>query len=125
MRKLKLAEAVFLAASIGTAAVAGSHTEEMYAAKELMQTCVAADNDARDGPTFEIECEQYITGFVQALELTGQAGPGTEICPPQVNMPDEVRWAFTRWIHGDFRNRVSLSAADALLATLKEEFGCS
>ncbi len=122
MKKLKLANAVFLVAS--TAAVAGSHTEEMYAARDLMQTCVAADNDARDGATLEIECEQYIVGFVQALEKTGQAGPGTAICPPEVNMPDEVRWAYTRWIHGDFRNRVSLSAADALLATLKDEFAC-
>lgn len=107
-----------------TSAMAGAHTGEMYLAKDLMQTCVDADNDSRFGKELEIECEQYVTGFVQALEITGMAGSGTEICPPEVNMPDEVRWAFTSWVHGDYTQRTQMTAADALLATLKDKFPC-
>lgn len=112
------------AAGFVTPAVSGSHVDPQTSAKELMQTCVAADNDARNGILFEIECEQFVSGFVEALLLTGMAGEGTEICPPDTNMPDEVRWAFTRWIHGSFTERTQLSAAEALLGTLKDEFPC-
>ncbi len=105
-------------------ALAGSHASPEYPAKELMQICVEADNDSRFGQALEIECEQYMLGFIQALAVTGMAGDGTEICPPAQNLADEVRWAYTRWIHGDYSKRVQLSAADALLATLKDEFAC-
>jgi len=59
-----------------------------------------------------------------ALETTGMAGSGTEICPPDVNTADEVRWAYIRWIYGDFSDRKAMAASDALLATLKADFAC-
>ena len=95
-----------------------------YSASELMSPCQEADNDARWGEAAETECEQYILGFVDALWSTGMAGEGTEICPPTANTGDEVRWAFMRWIHKDYSNRTSMSAADALLGTLKDNFSC-
>ena len=121
---LRLIATFAAAASFATPALSGNHTDQAPSAKELMQTCVAADNDARDGILFEIECEQFVSGFVQALQVTGMAGEGTAICPPAVNMADEVRWAFTRWVHGSFTERTQMSAADALLSALKDEFPC-
>lgn len=118
------AVALAVASLVAGHATAGSHVGPEYPAKELMQICVEADNDSRFGQALEIECEQYMLGFVQALATTGMAGEGTEICPPAQNLQDEVRWAYTRWIHGDYTKRVQLSAADALLATLKDEFPC-
>lgn len=96
-----------------------------YSAEELLSPCQEADNDARWGQAAEIECEQYIIGFVNALQVTGAAGEGTDICLPEQNIPDEVRWAFMRWVHGDFTKRKAMSAADALMATLKQDFPCS
>ena len=125
---MRTALGIFSGAAIlvinASAASAGAHTGEIYLARELMQTCVEADNDSRFGKELEIECEQYISGFVQALEQTGQVGADAGICPPDENMPDEVRWAFTRWVHGSYTKRVQLSAAEAMLATLRDEFPC-
>ncbi len=103
---------------------AGSH-ETGYMAAELMQICQDADNDARGGAAAETECEQYMLGFVEALTVTGMAGAGTEICPPEQNVADEVRWAYIRWIYGDFSTRKAMSAADAVLGTLKDDFACA
>ena len=102
---------------------AGSHGAG-YMAADLMAPCQEADNDARDGGPAETECEQYIMGFVEALDATGMAGAGTEICPPEVNTADEVRWAYIRWIYGDFSARKAMPAAEAVMGTLKDEFAC-
>ncbi|MDJ0824656.1 MAG: Rap1a/Tai family immunity protein [Rhodobacter sp.] len=121
MRLLITATAALM---LATPALAGSHASG-YMAAELMQTCQDADNDARGGAAAETECEQYMLGFVEALTATGMAGAGTEICPPAQNVADEVRWAYIRWIYGDFSARKAMSAADAVLATLKDSFACS
>lgn len=46
------------------------------------------------------------------------------MCPPDVNTADEVRWAYTKWVHGSYTERSAMPGADALLATLKESFTC-
>lgn len=115
------AAALFLAAP----AFADSHGGGGYMAMDLLSPCQVADNDARWGSAAETECEQYMVGFVEALQLAGMAGPGTEICPPEVNMADEVRWAFMRWIHEDYSKRKAMPASEALLGTLKDNFACS
>ena len=89
-----------------------------------MSPCQEADNDARWGEAAETECEQYILGFVHALEISGEIGKDAGICPPLQNTADEVRWAFMRWVHASFTERKAISAADALMATLKESFPC-
>jgi len=94
-------------------------------AAQLLEPCQEADNDARWGQGAEIECEQYIIGFVEALTLAGGAGEGTEICVPDQNTEDEVRWAFMRWVHGSYSQRTKMSAAEAMLATLKDNFPCN
>ncbi len=111
---------------LGTPVFAQSEgTSAGYAAADLMKPCQEADNDARDGGPAETECEQYIIGFVQALEVTGMSGPGTDTCPPAINTADEVRWALIRWIYGDFSNRKAIPASQAVMGTLKETFPCS
>lgn len=118
---LTLAALLALPASL---ALADAHAGSGYLASELLSPCQESDNDARWGEAAETECEQYLIGFVEALETTGMAGAGTEICPPPQNMADEVRWAFMRWVHQDYSARTKMPAADAVLATLKENFAC-
>ena len=125
----------FLTAGIGAALIAltmpgysqsQSADGESYSALELLAPCQLADSDSRDlGVVAEIECEQYIMGVVNALQVTGMAGSGTDMCPPDVNTPDEIRWAFTRWVHADYASRKTMSAAEALIAVLRESFACS
>ena len=110
----------------GTIAFADSHEASTgYLAGELLSPCQEADNDARWGEAAETECEQYIIGYVDALLATGAAGPGTAICPPMQNTADEVRWAFMRWVHGSYTKRRQMPAAQAVMATLSENFPCS
>ena len=121
MRKLTVSLIALLA--LGSPAMAGSHSSG-YLAGDLMKPCQEADNDARDGGPAETECEQYIMGFVEALMTTGMAGPGTKICPPEVNTADEVRWGFIRWVYKDFTARKAAPASEALMGTLTDDFAC-
>lgn len=98
--------------------------QSTYSAEELLSPCQEADNDSRWGAAAEAECEQYILGFVGALQLTGAAGPGTSVCLPEVNVADEVRWAFMRWVHGSYSQRKDMPASTGLMATLEESFAC-
>ncbi len=121
-RTIAIAAALLLPAA---PTFAGSHGAG-YLASELMEPCRLADSDAREtGTRAETECEQYIMGFVEALMISGEAGPGTEICTPEENTADEVRWAFIRWVYGDFSARKAMPAADAVLATLMDSFPCA
>ncbi len=118
-----------LTAAVATQVVlpanADSITGEKYPATRLVAPCQDADSDAREvGQVAELECEQYILGFLDALAEVGASGPGTGICVPEQNTADEVRWAFVRWVYGDFSKRKSMPAADALLASLKDSFPC-
>ena len=116
-----LAAAGALAAS---SALADSHGGmPSYTAAELLSPCQAADNEARWGEAADTECEQYVMGFVGALKATG-ADAANGICAPDVNTADEVRWAFMRWVHESYSARTAMSAADAMLATLKTSFAC-
>jgi hypothetical protein len=120
MLKLKITTigAAALVLALGTAAQA-----EDYSAGQLLAPCMEADNDARWGETAELECEQYILGYVGALKLTGGVGDASGICLPEENLADEVRWAYMRWINEKYSRR-SMPAADALMGTLKEKFAC-
>lgn len=106
------------------AAGADSFSGSGYSAGDLLSPCQEADNDARWGEAAETECEQYILGFVDAMQVAGATGTESGICPPEVNTPDEVRWAFMRWVHEDYSARTRMPAADALLETLKSAFEC-
>ena len=66
------------------------------------------------------------TSWVSSTRLRkwGAAGAGSDVCPPEQNTADEVRWAFMRWVHASYTERKEMPAADALLATLKDSFPC-
>ncbi|RVU36419.1 hypothetical protein EOI86_14540 [Hwanghaeella grinnelliae] len=116
--------AAALLAGLGGTAGAESFSGSGYSALDLLSPCQNADNDARWGEAAETECEQYLMGFADALREVGQAGEGSSICPPPQNTPDELRWSFMRWVHGDYTERKAMPAADAVLASMKANFPC-
>ena len=123
MRAIPFFASVALAGSLvcGTAS-ADAHMSG-YTAADLLSPCQEADSDARDGITFETECEQYIMGFVGALKEIG-AKSELGICAPEQNTADEVRWAFIRWVYTSYTENKKMPASAALMATLKDNFLC-
>ena len=124
MRALLAILPLALAAPVGAQVTSVLKIHSNYTAAELMSPCQEADNDARWGQAAEIECEQYLIGYVDALEATG-AVEEEGICLPDQNAADEVRWAFMRWVHGNYSQRTKMLAATAVLETLKTSFPCS
>lgn len=110
-------------AALGACLMAGAAAAATpYSASQLLIACTNADNDAREvGTVSELECEQYIMGFVHALQELGD----TTVCPPERNTADEVRWAYMRWVHGDYGDRKDMPAGAAVLGTLRENFACN
>ena len=126
MRKILATAALIALAGPATAQVTSVlKIHSNYSARELLSPCQEADNDARWGQAAEVECEQYIIGYVDALEATGGVGPDAGICLPTQNKADEVRWAFMRWVHGNYSGRIDMLASEAMLATLKDAFPCN
>lgn len=113
---------IMIAALAMAMAASGAQAQSGYTAEDLLSPCQEADNDSRRwGEIAEMECEQYILGFIDALKATGD----TSVCVPAQNTADEARWAFMRWVHGSFSQRKAMRAQDALLASLRERFGCN
>ncbi len=129
MRASMILPITIAAAALAGQAIAGERSvlniHSNYTAEELLSPCQEADNDARWGQAAEIECEQYIIGYVDALEATGAIGAEIGICLPEQNVSDEVRWAFMRWVHGSYSERTKMMAANALLATMQDAFPCA
>ncbi|MEA3275530.1 MAG: Rap1a/Tai family immunity protein [Pseudomonadota bacterium] len=95
-----------------------------YTVRQLLEPCIEGDNDARWGAAAEGECEQYITGFVDAFLLLTKDPKAAGVClPPAGNRPDEVRWAFMKWA-AENRDKRDEPAVVGLLATVKEKFPC-
>lgn len=111
---------IILAATAAVLLVSGQASAQSYTAHDLLSSCTIADNDSRDGYVAELECEQYVMGFVHALAETGDK----TICVPSRNTADEVRWAYMRWVHESYSERKNLSAGAALLGTLNDNFKC-
>jgi hypothetical protein len=105
----------------GPASQAG--TLSSYTIKQLLEPCVEGDNDSRWGATAEAECEQYITGFIDAFVMTADGGQADGVCLPEANRADEVRWAFMRWAHDNYDQR-ERPAAEGLMAAIKAHFAC-
>ena len=109
-----------LGAGLLLSGIVAATTAQAYSALELLSACTEADNDARWGETAELECEQYVLGFVHALQETGDS----TVCAPAQNTADEVRWAYMRWFHEDYGAHKNLTAGQALLGTLRDKFKC-
>ena len=102
---------------------AAAQGQAEYSVAELLSPCMEGDNDARWGSVAELECEQYIRGFLDAYGLT--AGEGGNLClpAPGPNRADQVRWAFMRWAHQHYDQR-HRPAGEGLMATLRAQFAC-
>ena len=79
---MKLVLSVLAAFMILPAWMVAADEPSNYTMVELLSPCVEADNDARGGAAAEIECEQYLEGFTDALAITGQLGKSHGICLP-------------------------------------------
>ena len=93
-----------------------------YSIEDLLAPCVEADNDARWGAAAETECEQYIVGYTDAFAQLAEAA-GEDVCLPELNRPDEVRWAFMKWAKQNYGRRGE-SAAEGLKIVLESAFIC-
>ncbi len=69
-----------------------------------------------------MECEQYVYGFTHLYLHSGMA-KADNVCLPEQNQADEIRWAFMRWAHKNFGKR-DMPAVQGLIATLKDKFPC-
>ena len=94
-----------------------------YSAQDLYEPCHEGDADSRWGAAAEAECEQYILGFTDAYLLLTDGGKADNICLPEQNRLDEVRWAFMRWYHQHFDDRAQ-PAGEGLHKVLKAGFAC-
>ncbi len=111
-----------LAISVGSQNLSyGSiHNNGVHTVASLAEICLEAEQDARDGAEEEAYCEQYLSGFAAALQLTR---PGEYCFPENEPLADRFRVAFTIWY---FQNRQQQSqpAGDGLLALVNEKFKC-
>lgn len=94
-----------------------------YSAQQLYEPCHEGDADSRWGAAAVAECEQYILGFTDACLRLTDGGKADNVCLPEENRLDEVRWAFMRWYHKNFDQREQ-PADLALHAVLKATFSC-
>ena len=104
-----------------SAALGSIHNNGVHTVASLAEICLEAEQDARDGAEEEAYCEQYLSGFAAALQLTR---PGVYCFPEQEPLADAFRVAFTVWY---FKNR-QLHGADAgegLLILAEQQFSCS
>ena len=101
-----------------------AHAQSDYSIEQLLQPCMEGDNDAREqGYIAELQCEQYIHGFIDSYVLLSSGGKADNVCLPKQNRADEVRWAFMRWTHENYGQR-DQPAGEGLLTVLKEKFVC-
>ena len=110
-----------LAIALATGAAVAQDSN--YRVRDLLEPCAEGDNDSRGGAVLEMECEQYVTGFTDLYVTSGMAA-ADNVCLPKQNVPDEIRWAFMRWVYENFDQR-NMPAVDGLLATLKSRFACN
>ena len=54
-----------------------------YSVDDLLTPCMEGDNSARWGEVAELECEQYIVGFVDGLLATGSMPQ--DVCLPELS----------------------------------------
>ncbi len=113
---------VLLTAAVIAMPLGASAQDSGYRVRDLLEPCVEGDNDSRGGQVLEMECEQYVSGFTHLYLSSGMAKENN-VCLPEQNQADEIRWAFMRWAHENFDQR-DMPAVKGLMATLESRFKC-
>jgi len=106
----------------GAMPAAAQEIPDLTAARDLLLPCQEADNDPRDGFIAQLECVQFIRGFLAGAEAAGGLEPA--LCLPEANTDDMMRRAIVRWVHGSFSRRSKLPVGEALHAALSDGFAC-
>ena len=96
------------------------HNNGVHTVASLAEICLEAEQDARDGAEEEAYCEQYLSGFAAALQLTR---PGEYCFPEKEPLADRFRVAFTIWY---FQNKKQHTkpAGEGLLVLVDQQFKC-
>ena len=94
-----------------------------YTGAQLLEPCVEGDYDSRWCAVSEIECEQYLTGFGDAIQLMASE-TGGQSCLPATNRADEMRWAFVYWAYQHYDD-LNLPAGTLLMRVIREVFPCN
>ena len=103
--------------------LAGFTFASEYTGAQLLEPCVEGDNASRWGAVSEIECEQYLIGFSDAIQLMTTEN-GEQSCLPAINRADEMRWAFVYWAHQHYDD-LNLPAGTLLIRVIREAFPCN
>ena len=124
LRLVQLGLALSLALGLTLDLSSAVQAQEDYSIEQLLQPCMEGDNDSREqGFVAELQCEQYIRGFLDSYVLLSEGGKSDNVCLPVQNRADEVRWAFMRWAHENYGQR-NMPAAQGLMAVTKSKFVC-
>jgi hypothetical protein len=108
MCKRSLAAAMASLAAVLLAATSAQAAEfSDYTIKQLLEPCMEGEND---------------WGWAYLTTVAGGA-EGVACLPPPGNRDTEIRWAFMKWAHNNFDQR-GRPAAEGMMATLREAFGC-
>ena len=93
-----------------------------YTVKALLEVCMEGANDAREGATDELACNQYIRGVTDAVVILRMDG---KLCLPKADgaRSGELSRAFIKWVYDDFDRR-DLPAAQGVLEMLMERYAC-
>lgn len=124
---MKTLRYVLLASCLGiglaaTPAQAGNEPSG-YTAGELLNVCMEGANDAREGATDELSCDQYIRGVTDTVVILRMDGG---LCLPKADgaRSGELSRAFIKWVYDDFDRR-GLPAAQGVLEMLMSRYACS
>lgn len=116
-------QAICVAAVLVAAPLQAANETSGYTVKELLTVCMEGANDAREGATDELACDQFIRGVtdtVIALKMD------TGLCLPKADgaRSGDLSRAFIKWVYDDYSRR-SLPAAKGVLEMLMDRFACS
>ncbi len=124
---MKRLQHVLLAACLGAGLTAAplqaANEASGYTVKELLEVCMEGANDAREGATDELACDQYIRGVTDTVVILKM---DTGLCLPKADgaRSGDLSRAFIKWVYDDFSRR-DLPAAQGVLETLMDKFACS
>ncbi len=108
---------------LATAPALADNEPSGYTVKELLDVCMEGANDAREGATDELSCNQYIRGVTDTVVILRM---DDKLCLPKADgaRSGELSRAFIKWVYDDFDRR-DLPAAQGVLEMLMDRYACN